>query len=103
MKEKKKKNSNNNNNNQKTKKYLIKISNIYDKRPPCYFFIYGKYAVYFEFLKGFIDITFTAQKKKFSIKDFFSKCDKNPQETADLVSFTKKTLNGGRYFLCSVS
>ena len=49
------------------------------------------------------DAIFTAQKKKFSIKDFFSKCDKNPQETADLVSFTKKTLNGGRYFLCSVS
>ena len=68
MKEKKKKNSNNNNNNnQKTKKYLIKISNIYDKRPPCYFFIYGKYAVYFEFLKGFIDITFTAQKKWSSV------------------------------------
>ena len=70
MKEKKKKNSNNNNNNnnQKTKKYLIQIYNIYDKRTPCYFFIYGKYAIYFEFLKRFIDITFTAQKKKFSLR-----------------------------------
>ena len=28
---------------------------------------------------------------KFSIKDFFSKCDQ-PQETADLVVFTEKSL-----------
>ena len=33
----------------------------------------------------------TAQNMKFSIKDFFSKCDQ-PQETADLVVFTEKSL-----------
>ena len=36
---------------------------------------------------------------KFSIKDFFSKCDQ--QETADLVTFTEKILNGKLRFLCS--
>ena len=40
----------------------------------------------------------TAQKMKFSIKDFLSKCD---QFTADLVTFTKKILNEKLYFLCS--
>ena len=35
---------------------------------------------------------------KFSIKDFFSKCD---QETADLVTFTEEILNGKLRFLCS--
>ena len=32
----------------------------------------------------------TTQNVKFSIKDFFSKCDQNPQETADLVTLTEK-------------
>ena len=32
---------------------------------------------------------------KFSIEDFFSKCD---QETADLVTFTKEILNGKLHF-----
>ena len=32
----------------------------------------------------------TTQNVKFPIKDFFSKCDQNPQETADLVTFTEK-------------
>ena len=41
----------------------------------------------------------TAQKMKFSIKDFFSKCF--PQETADLVTFTEEILNGKLHFLCS--
>ena len=36
----------------------------------------------------------TAQKMKFSIKDFFSKCD--------LVTFTEEILNGKSHFLCSV-
>ena len=36
----------------------------------------------------------TTQKKKFSIKDFFSKCD--------LVTFTEKIVNGKIHFLCSV-
>ena len=44
----------------------------------------------------------TAQKIKFSIKDFFSKCDQNPQFPADLVTFTEEILNGNCYFLCSV-
>ena len=33
---------------------------------------------------------------KFSIKDFFSKC-----ETADLVTFTEKILHGKLHFLCN--
>ena len=39
----------------------------------------------------------TPQKMKFSIKDFFSKCD-----TADLITFTEKSLNGKLHFLRSV-
>ena len=35
---------------------------------------------------------------KFSIKDFFSKCLPNPQETADLVTFTEEILNGKLQF-----
>ena len=41
---------------------------------------------------------FTAQKMKFSIKDFFSKCE---QETADFVTFTEEILNGKFHFLRS--
>ena len=40
----------------------------------------------------------TAQKKKFSIKDFFSKCD---QETVNLVTFTEEILKRKLHFLCS--
>ena len=36
---------------------------------------------------------YTVQKKKFSIKDFFSKCDQIPQLPADLVTFTEKIFN----------
>ena len=43
----------------------------------------------------------TAQKMKFSIKDFFSKYDQILQKTADLVTFTEEILNG-KHFLCSV-
>ena len=39
--------------------------------------------------------TSTAQKKKFSIKDFSSKCD----QTADLVTFTGEILNAKLHFL----
>ena len=39
---------------------------------------------------------------KFSIKDFFSKCDPSPQFPADLVTFTEDILNGKLHFLCSV-
>ena len=42
---------------------------------------------------------FNAQKMKFSIKDFFSKCD---QIWPDLVTFTEEILNGKFHFLCSV-
>ena len=40
----------------------------------------------------------TAQKMKFSIKDFFSKCDRFP---SFLVTCTEKILNGKILFLCS--
>ena len=40
----------------------------------------------------------TAQKMKFPIKDFFSKCD---QKTADLVTFTEEILNGKLHFFYS--
>ena len=46
----------------------------------------------------------TVQKLKFSIKDFFSKCDQICsllQETADLVTFTEEILNGKLHLLCS--
>ena len=45
--------------------------------------------------------TETAQKMKFSIKDFFSKCGRI-QFPADLVTLTKEILNGKLHFLCSV-
>ena len=41
----------------------------------------------------------TAQKMKFSIKDFFSKCDQIRRIPADLVLFTEEILNGKRHFL----
>ena len=37
---------------------------------------------------------------KFSIKDFFSKCDQI-RSTADLVTFTGEILNGKLHVLCS--
>ena len=49
-------------------------------------------------------LTSTAQKTKFPIKDFFSKCDRilwKLQETADLITFTEETVNAKRHFLCS--
>ena len=42
----------------------------------------------------------TAQKMKFSIKDFFCKCDQIPQFPADLVTLTEEMLNGKLHFLC---
>ena len=44
----------------------------------------------------------SAQKMKFSIMDFFSKCDKI-RRLADLVTFTEDILNGTLHFLCSES
>ena len=39
------------------------------------------------------------QKMKFSIKDFFSKCDQI-RNTVDLVTFTEEILNAKLHFLC---
>ena len=43
-----------------------------------------------------------AQKMKFFIKKFFSKCEQNPQETANLVTFTEEIFNAKLDVLCSV-
>ena len=43
----------------------------------------------------------TAQKTKFPIKDFFSKCDQIRSFTVDFVSFTEEILNVQLHFLCS--
>ena len=40
------------------------------------------------------------KKMKFSIKDFFSKCD--PFFFSDFVTFTEEILNGKLHFLCIV-
>ena len=39
----------------------------------------------------------TAQKMKFSIKDFFNKCD----QIQDLVTLTEEILNGKLHFVCN--
>ena len=44
---------------------------------------------------------FTAQKMKFSVKDFFTKCDQIFRN-GDLIIFTEEILNGKLHFLCSV-
>ena len=44
---------------------------------------------------------FIAQKIKFSIKDFFTKCDQI-RMTADVVTFTEEILNKKLHFLSSV-
>ena len=38
---------------------------------------------------------------KFSVKDFFSKCDQTCSFPAVLVTFTEEILNGKLHFLCS--
>ena len=49
-----------------------------------------------------LECTYTAQKMKFSINDFFSKqMWLNPHETADLGTFSEEILNGKIHFLCS--
>ena len=48
--------------------------------------------------KHFQTIRYTAQKMKFSIKDFFSKCDQ-----IYMTTFTEETFNGKLHFLCSVN
>ena len=44
-------------------------------------------------------VNYAAQKMKFSIKDFFSKCD---QIHRKLVTFTEEALHGKLHFLCSI-
>ena len=44
-----------------------------------------------------LGLTSTAQKIKFSIKDFFSICE----EPVDLVTFTGEVLHGKLHFFCS--
>ena len=46
-------------------------------------------------------IAYTAQKLKFSIKDFCGLCEPNPQFPADLVTLTEEILNVKLHFLCS--
>ena len=46
-------------------------------------------------------ITITAQKMKFSIKDFFSKCEKIHNFMRIWSHLLKKILNGKLHFLCS--
>ena len=49
-------------------------------------------------------LSFTVQKMKFSIKDFFSECDQILQwmwPTLDLVTITAEILNGKLHFLCN--
>ena len=43
------------------------------------------------------------KKMKFSIKDFFSKCDQIQRKLHGLLTFTEKILNGKLHFLCSVN
>ena len=48
-----------------------------------------------------VENTNTAQKIKFSIKDFFGKCDQI-RRTTDLVTFTEEILNRKLYFFWAV-
>ena len=49
-----------------------------------------------------ISITDTAQKMKFSIRDFFSKCDQIRMKLRIWPHFLKKILDAALHFLCSV-
>ena len=59
------------------------------------------------FLTFNVNLITLHKKTKFSIKDFFSKCDQsrspNPQFHADLVTFTEETFNENIHFLCRVT
>ena len=50
-------------------------------------------SYFFQWISGSF-VLITAQKMKFFIKDFFS----NPQETANLVTFTEEIRNGKLHF-----
>ena len=47
-----------------------------------------------------IKALYTAQRMMLFIKDFFSICNQNPQETEDLVSLTEEIFIGKRHSLC---
>ena len=47
-------------------------------------------------------LPYTAQKMKFSIKDFFSKYDQIQRKLQILVTYTEEIFNGKPHFLCSV-
>ena len=55
-----------------------------------------------EYLRLKYGAIITAQKMKFPIKNFFSKCDQIRRRSADLVTFTEEILNGRLHSLCSV-
>ena len=55
-------------------------------------------AIIIKISESRIPVIVTAQKMKFSFKDFFSKC---AQFLADLLTFTEEILNGKLHFLCS--
>ena len=54
----------------------------------------------FDILKNFVQI-YTAQKMKFSIKDFFSKCDQIRRKLRIWSHLLKKPLMKKLHFLCS--
>ena len=56
--------------------------------------------LYFRLVK--LSIILPQKKVKFSIKDFFSKCDQIRRKLWFLVTFTEKIFNGKPHFLCSV-
>ena len=60
-------------------------------------------AIQFRFYMRIVLVVTLHKKIKFSIKNFFSKCDQmRPNFPADLVTFTEKILNEKLHFLCSV-
>ena len=65
------------------------------------FFLVYPYMKYDKILCR-ISITDTAQKMKFSIRDFFSKCDQIRMKLRIWPHFLKKILDAALHFLCSV-
>ena len=60
-------------------------------------------AIQFRFYMRIVLVVTLHKKIKFSIKNFFSKCDQmRPNFPADLVTFTEKILNEKLHFLSSV-
>ena len=61
---------------------------------------YGGNNIIFDFFRR-EDIPCTAQKMKFSIKDFFSKCDQMRSSLRIWSHLLKKSLMENFHFLCS--